>query len=277
MSEKQFYEALGAKGFKLARQKKHRVHKNPEGKTLVTASTPSDWRWSKKALRELVKLCGPIETDHRPLRARREHGKMESDAEAVQKLPPAPEPIPEAPLSRADRLRLKRWEKHESQRKVKIERQRVLLSEIAQLANSVFMENRDECFGEFFDADQAYLAGIAFANGVVDYIKENLGYYNVAMAVADIGLDDGQKALGFYIRVNSWFVDLFEGVIRENSTWTASNGSVRVEVWSDLQMKDFNSFVGAKMYFGGWTPTSTQPVVATPSVIETKGEIHNAD
>ena len=90
------------------------------------------------------------------------------------------------------------------------------------------------------------------------------------MAVADIGLDDGQKALGFYIRVNSWFVDLFEGVIRENSTWTASNGSVRVEVWSDLQMKDFNSFVGAKMYFGGWTPTSTQPVVATPSVIETK-------
>jgi hypothetical protein len=276
MSETKFYEALRAKGFKLARQKKHRVHKNPEGKTLVTASTPSDWRWSRNALRDLVKLCGPIETDHRPLRARREHCKLESFAESAQEAQElqqsvTPEPIPEAPLGRADRLRLKRWEKHESQRKVKIERQRIKLAEVAQLANEAYMENADDWLAEV-SPDEAYLAGIAFANGIVEYIKENLGFYNCTMAVADIALADGEKALGFYIRVNSWFVDFFDGVIRENSTWTASNGSVRVEVWSDLQIKDFDSFVGAKMYFGEWTPTATQPVVATPSVIGTKGE-----
>jgi predicted RNA binding protein YcfA (HicA-like mRNA interferase family) len=276
MSETKFYEALRAKGFKLVRQKKHRVHKNPEGKTLVTASTPSDWRWSRSALRQLVKLCGPIEADHRPLRARREHGKLGSFAESAQEAQElqqsvTPEPIPEAALSRADRLRLKRWEKHESQRKVKIERQRVVLGEVAQLANQAYMENADDWLAEV-TPDEAYAAGIGYADGIVEYIKENLGFYNAAMVVADIVLSDGEKALGFYIRVNSWFVDFFEGVIRENPTWTESNGSVRVEVWSDFQVKDLDSFVGAKMYFGGWTPTATQPVVATPSPIGTQGE-----
>jgi hypothetical protein len=266
MSEKKFHEALRAKGFKLARQKKHLVHKNAEGKTLVTASTPSDWRWSRNALRELVRLCGPIVTDHRPLRARRAHGKLESGTEPVQELHELqpPEPIPEAPLSRADRLRLKRWEKHEGQRKEKIEGQRVRLGEVAQLANTVYMENADEWLAEV-TADEAYAAGMGYANGIVEYIKENLRFYNVAMAVADIALGDGEKAIGFYIRVNSWFVDFFEGVIRENSTWTESNGSVRVEVWADFQIKDIDSFIGSKMYFGGRTPTATQPVVATPS------------
>jgi predicted RNA binding protein YcfA (HicA-like mRNA interferase family) len=268
MSEQEFEKALRAHGFKLARQKKHRVHKNPEGKTLVTASTPSDWRWSRNALRQLVKLCGPIEADHRPLRARREHGKLESFAEPIQERQATAEPIPQPRLSRADQLRLKRWEKHESQRKVKIERQRVRLSEVAQLANQAYMENADDWLAEV-SPDEAYAAGMGYALGIVEYIKENLGFYNVAMVVADIVLSDGEKALGFYIRVNSWFVDFFEGVIRENSTWTESNGSARVEVWSDLQVKDIDGFVGAKMYFGGWTPTASQPVVATPSVIGT--------
>jgi hypothetical protein len=48
--------------FKLARQRKHKVYKNPDGKTFVMASTPSDRRSSRNALSTLKRICRPLTT-----------------------------------------------------------------------------------------------------------------------------------------------------------------------------------------------------------------------
>jgi predicted RNA binding protein YcfA (HicA-like mRNA interferase family) len=49
---------LAEQGFSLVRQKKHRVYRDGAGRTLVTASTPSDWRSERNILRNLSRVVG---------------------------------------------------------------------------------------------------------------------------------------------------------------------------------------------------------------------------
>jgi predicted RNA binding protein YcfA (HicA-like mRNA interferase family) len=53
---KEVAAALDAGGFKLVRKKKHKVFRNPEGKTLVTSATPSDVNAAGNQLRDLRRL-----------------------------------------------------------------------------------------------------------------------------------------------------------------------------------------------------------------------------
>ena len=226
-------ETLRTQGFRLVRQKTHRVYKNPEGKTLVTAATPSDWRWSRNALHQLARLCGPIQKDYRPLRARRPHGKLQVDSAAptpgtFELAPVLSVPVPiTQELNRADRVCLKRREKHDRQRQGKIDAQRVRLSEAAQFLHECLLE----C-----DLIEDVACEIVEALGHCRW----LGFQDCQLAVADVILDsvpgeEPQKMIAFYVRVNRWFVDIFEGVLRETPGWTEKNGNVQVEVWSDLK------------------------------------------
>jgi predicted RNA binding protein YcfA (HicA-like mRNA interferase family) len=49
---------LSEQGFNLVRQRKHRVYRRGDGKTLVVSSTPSDWRSERNVLRDLSRLIG---------------------------------------------------------------------------------------------------------------------------------------------------------------------------------------------------------------------------
>jgi hypothetical protein len=44
---------LRDEGFELVRDRKHKIYRNADGKTLTTGATPSDWRASRNALRDL--------------------------------------------------------------------------------------------------------------------------------------------------------------------------------------------------------------------------------
>jgi hypothetical protein len=259
VSERQLVNSLRAHGFELARQRKHRVYKNSAGSTFVIPSTPSDRRWSANALADLARLCGPAETDSRPLRARRQHGRLDSvepyrdaidsalaNGEVQPTLPIAPV-VPA--LSRADQQRLKRWEKHESQRGAKPERRLAKLRELAYRAHHAI-----QCGG-----DRRPL--IVSLTKDTYYRVRQLGFQDVALSVAEVAMDDGGEvstthAVAIYVRVGSRFVDILEGILREGPKWTDDDNAL-VDVWADLRPGDFAELNGQQMYLGsGWMDPS---------------------
>lgn len=238
-------ERLVAHGFELVRQRKHRIYKNAAGQTFVIPSTPSDQRWSANALADLARLCGRTETDPRPLRARRQHGRLDCIVEprSTEGLPPAhppmelistPPPVP--PLSRADRQRLKRWEKHESQRGAKVERRLAKLRDLAYRTHAS-LQNRG-----FHSAAAVALTIEAHHRAL------QLGFCDVALSVADATRNGYKLGVAFYLRVGSCFVDVLVGVLRKGPTWI--DGDDAVEVWADVHPGDFEQLKGEPMYLG---------------------------
>src|SRR5205809_1048134 len=55
-AQKQVDALLREHGFRLVRQTKHHVWRNPQGKVFVTPSTPSDWRAWRNRLTDLKKV-----------------------------------------------------------------------------------------------------------------------------------------------------------------------------------------------------------------------------
>jgi len=246
MSEQRLWDSLRVHGFELVRQRKHRVYKNPLGQTFVVASTPSDRRWSANALADLARLCGTTETDWRPLRARRQHSRLERvveppSMEALQLPQPpaelilAPAPVPA--LSRADRQRLKRWEKHESQRGAKVERRLAKLRDLAHRAHNLLGKG---------GGDRA-LHIVALTMETQDRVRQ-LGFRNVALSMAEATLGDRRSGLAVYVRVGGRFLDILAGVVREGPTW--KDGDYTVEVWGDIQPGDFEELEDEPLYLG---------------------------
>jgi predicted RNA binding protein YcfA (HicA-like mRNA interferase family) len=247
MSEQKLQKSLRAHGFELVRQKRHRVYKNPAGHTFVTSSTPSDRCWSTNALADLARLCGPAETDSRPLRARRRHGRLDSEPRrdavpidsSLEKAEAQPTPAPATPaLSRADRQRLKRWEKHENQRGAKDARRLAKLRDLAHRAHES-LERRS--------AERSIL--IVMLTVETHRRVRQLGFQDVALSVADVAKDGWDAGRSIYIRVGGRFIDIIEGVLREGQTWVDAGGAT-VEVWADIHPGDFAELAEEPMYLG---------------------------
>jgi hypothetical protein len=241
MSEEELQRRLRAHRFELARQRKHRVYKNPAGQTFVLPSTPSDQRWSTIALAELARLCGPIETDSRPLRARRQHAKLDIEPPpSIEALPSPAAPVPAAPpLSRADQQRLKRWEKHESQRGAKFERRLVKLRDLAYRMHDSLKKGGGNRGLLIFRLTQETHRRV-----------RALGFQDVALSVADVTEESDSLGVALYVRVGGRFVDILEGALREGQTWADGDGAT-VTVWADLQPSDFAELDWwEKMYLG---------------------------
>ena len=238
-------ERLAAHGFKLVRQRKHRVYKKPAGQTFVIPSTPSDQRWSANALTDLARLCGPTEADFRPLRARRQHYRLESiveprSMEALQPQQPPVElvstPAPLPALSRADRQRLKRWEKHESQRGAKVERRIAKLRDLAHRAHAL-LKNRG-----------CRPAAAVALNIEAHNRARQLGFRDLALSVADATSDGHKLGVAFYLRVGGRFVDILGGVLREGPTWIDGNNAI--DIRADVRLEDLEQLRGEPMYIG---------------------------
>lgn len=104
-------------GFDLARQKKHKVYKHPDGRTFVLPSTPSDWRSSHNQLSDFSRLMGLSKKELLGLE-RKERKEVVVEDKPVLLHPPelvlsVEEKINEAPIaySKSDLKKLKRWEK----------------------------------------------------------------------------------------------------------------------------------------------------------------------
>src|ERR1700722_4356556 len=250
VSENLLNRLLEQHGFELVRQRKHRVFRNPAGQIFILPSTPSDKRWSANALADLARLCGPVEEESRPLRARRLHGRLEAmeptaplsvEVSQAPKTQPAAEPLPA--LSRADQLRLKRWEKHEKQRKQrdpKSERRLAKLRDLAFRAHG--------SLEKWSGGDPSSLI-VALTEETLGRIKR-LGFQDTALSVADVVESvAGARSVALYVRVGSRFVDILCGVVREGPTWQDDDATV--EVWGDLACPDdAEQLEGKNMYFG---------------------------
>ena len=247
MSERKLQNSLRALGFELVRQRKHRIYKNRAGCTFVIPSTPSDRRWSDNALADLARLCGPAETDSRRLRARRQHGRLDSEPRrdavvfdsSLEKGEPQPTPAAATPsLSRADRQRLKHWEKHESQRGAKDAWRLAKLRDLAHRAHDSLAKRSAE-------------RSILIVRLTVETYRRvrQLGSQDVALSVADVAKDGWDAGRSIYIRVGGRFIDIIEGVLREGQTW-ADAGGVTVEAWADVHPCDFAELAGEPMYLG---------------------------
>jgi hypothetical protein len=243
MSEQRLWDNLRVHGFEIVRQRKHRVYKNPMGQTFIVPSTPSDRRWSANALADLARLCGPTETDPRPLRARRQHGRLEriEPRSAEQPQPPVeliPAPVPAPALSRADRQRLKRWEKHEGQRAAKGERQLAKLRDLAYRAHALL---------ETDDGGDRGRRIVGLTRGIRRRVRQ-LGFQDVALSAAGVTACGHSLGLAIYLRVGGRYVDVLAGVVREGPTWT--DDGAQVEVWGDVQPEDIKQLADEPLYLG---------------------------
>jgi hypothetical protein len=115
---------IRAAGFKLARQRKHRVYRDGDGRILVTASTPSDRRFRQQVLAQLCRVTGTRKHELlAPRKKKRGARRREPEitapetadvqvTQAVAATPanPVPAPLPRA-LTRSERKLLKRMQK----------------------------------------------------------------------------------------------------------------------------------------------------------------------
>jgi hypothetical protein len=252
MSEQELKRRLRAHGFELVRQKKHRVFRNPSGQQFVIPSTPSDYRWSHNALADLARLCGPIEDDPRPLRAKRQHGRLDPhrveapEAPVAEVQPEPPKPALEAPMSRADQQRLKRWEKHDKQRGATDVLRLAKLSDIAHRAKDLL--------DEMASRRGNHRPGMHILRATRDAFRRvrQLGFKNIALSAATVSSAGSEfKPIAFFVRVGDRFVDIFDGVLREGPTWKTEDGWLTVEVWADMHsLSDFDEFFEDEMYLG---------------------------
>lgn len=151
--------ALQHHGFELIREKRHRIYRDREGRTL----TPSDWRAEREALSDLARLLGKkkreLLPDRRRLRGQREHLQenlpkaglpevIEVKTASVEIVPPAPAPAVEAkpaPVTwtKGELKKLKRLEKLEGLRAAKQERQMAVMQTAVRLVHEWTMEQSE--------------------------------------------------------------------------------------------------------------------------------------
>jgi hypothetical protein len=116
---------LDQHGFQLARSRKHRVYKNADGTTFVTASTPSDSRAERNSISDFAKLLGKsigeLTAPAKPKRAARHHSRLEPVTMPEPTPTPieAPAPPPDIKLERQIRMLEKRQKKYDAAKAVK--------------------------------------------------------------------------------------------------------------------------------------------------------------
>ena len=76
---KQLESLLRLHGFKVVRETKHLVYKNPQGKIFVTSKTPSDWRAQRNMLTELRYVIANPAPPSELIEEQRQRRKLEAD------------------------------------------------------------------------------------------------------------------------------------------------------------------------------------------------------
>ena len=225
-------------GFQLARQRKHKVYKHAElGKTLVVASTPSDHRAGANTLAQLSRLTGIRKHDllSPPLRRKCRPPRQVANLPA----PPLPgEPVeiveetqPEsapAPLTRAEKKLLKRLEKNDIHRQIKLERQRQRLQSVLDKCHDFFlytMFERGAAFCEDAREELHDLVALSLYHGV----KERMGFNDVELMAAEIVINQ-QVGNTLVVRAGSWYLDYFGGEVHDTPEWVAKLDEIAAPV-----------------------------------------------
>jgi hypothetical protein len=140
---------LAAHGFEVVRQKKHKVWRDENGRTIVTPASPSDRRWNDNAIGDLSRVLGIKKRDLmvRPRRRAPEgapqHAGIPAETVAAAE-PPPPAPPLTAPYTKAEQKKLRRLFKHEQDRAKKREAHLVRFGEVARDCACYRMDLIDE-------------------------------------------------------------------------------------------------------------------------------------
>ncbi len=228
---------LRSAGFRLARQRKHKVYKHAElGKTLVVASTPGDHRAGANTLAQLSRLTGIRKRDllsppvRRNVRPPRQVANLPAPLEGkpveiVQKtqLESAP-----PPMTRAEKKLLKRLEKHDIQRTVKLERQRQRLQSFVDKCHDYFLYTMFEC-GVAYQEDERDDLHDLVALSLYAVVKERMGFRDVELLAAEVVIDQ-QVGNTLVVRAGSWYLDYFGGKVHDAPEWVAELDEITAPV-----------------------------------------------
>jgi predicted RNA binding protein YcfA (HicA-like mRNA interferase family) len=210
-------------GFRLERQRKHKIYKHAElGETLVVASTPSDHRTGANTLAQLSRLTGirKRELIAPPVRgARRNEHKVENlpvpPKDPPVEIVPEVQPTAPTPMTPAERKYLKRMEKHEIQRQLKLGRQRQRLQAALDRCHEFFIHEMFEsgavhCEDEREDLHDLTALSLYFA------VKARMGFHDVELMAAEVLINQTVGNIPV-VRVGCWYLDYFGGEVHDTT------------------------------------------------------------
>jgi hypothetical protein len=230
-----FDRLLTNHGFTLARQRKHRVYKREDGKTLVVASTPSDSRrGDANKLRDLCRVLGKrkVELLARPIRSR---NRTVPALEQPEQLAPQPAPQLAPVYTSAELKKLRRMEKHEKQRAARDEKMRALLQLLTNITNDGLREEirtAPSPMLHFFWADA---------------LRHELRSYGIQSILygAELATDDGFAYPIYFVRVGKYYCDFVGSEVRLAAQTHWDDGEFLIEIMGELKtvedMCDFNN------------------------------------
>lgn len=216
-------------GFELARQRKHKVYKHPDGRTFVMASTPSDWRAGQNILGDFAKVTGKSRQELlNPAKPERERTRLEPIEEPMMLVPVAMAEVPPlhvdttTPLTKNDLKKLKRWEKHYAER----EARHAKLKQHLELMMD-FMKHESEVGKLPPDSIMIALEHFLSKEGRNPIL---VGFcITTKVSVPHLTIQDIYGTL----QVGPFYLDLYETKARTETTWWYG-GKVKVEILGAL-------------------------------------------
>jgi hypothetical protein len=226
---------LDQHGFQLARSRKHRVYKNADGTTFVTASTPSDWRAERNSISDFAKLLGKsigeLTAPAKPKRAARHHSRLEPVTMPEPTPTPigAPAPPPDIKLERQIRMLEKRQRKYDATKAVKLAKKIERLMWFVNKAHELYVERVE------VDRENAQWR-VAIT---LTYVLRKMGDPDVEAVVCSSVTDpdavNERGVIGFAaVRVGSLYLDFLTRAIHKTGRWTVeydNNGETGVDTF----------------------------------------------
>lgn len=226
-------------GFSLVRQRKHRVYYHAGlNKTLVTASTPSDRNAEHHAVAQLARLVGTSKREllqRTPRRRRRVRAVLPTIAPVAVTQPQAvaASVAPDAavaPLTRAQRNLLKRWEKHEEHKRIKLQKQRQLLQFVVNNAHDMFTVAIQDLVP---DTDAVEEVHHNIALGLFQAVR-TIGYHNAEIMISECRIQTAIQYL-MLVRAGRWYLDYVGGTVNDSPKWRMLSYA-EVEVFGALRV-----------------------------------------
>jgi hypothetical protein len=200
------------------------------------ASTPSDHRAGANTLAQLSRLTGirkrdllspPVRRKCRPPRkVATPPAPLEGEpVENVEETQPESAPTP---LTRAEKKLLKRLEKHDIQRTVKLEWQRQRLQSVLDKFHDYFLHEMFER-GAVLREDAREELHDWVALSLYHGVKKILGFRDVELMAAEIVINE-QVGDIFVVHAGSWYLDYFGGQVHDTPEWVAKLGEIAAPV-----------------------------------------------
>lgn len=225
-------QIIREQGFEFHRRNKHKIYKRGDGKTFVTACTPSDRRYQANAISDLARILG---VPRRELLKPKERVKNHQPLEPLEPLASHPECLPVSipalptplsrPFTKQERSKLKRWEKHWEEKRARHALLRKRLEHILTFLSNYVVEGQ-------LDPEEASL-------GLWAILKEE--HLSPKKMAVEIKSTNGDKVLGVIPKVGPFHLSLLSNSVHAENLWKVpwiQGTTLEIEVWGELEKGD---------------------------------------